>query len=271
MICPCCETDLAFDSPAYMALDVAVREQEAFVSYLPCCSWLAEQVSSEGYASVMGRTIEQVVTDLTGYEVLEVTDIDGMMVCRLEIYSPTVVTGEPDEHGRRKGKSPKGTQSWMFAKVDEHHRHHPAPTGWKYGVAIYNGPVMVGVAIVGRPVARALQAAQPNTLEVTRVCTFGVSQLRQNASSKLYSTCAVQARAMGYRRLVTYTLHEVESGASLVASGWTATFTTPNGRNRSWNCKTRPREDKAPTGPKVRWEKGLNKTERKRVAAQVQG
>jgi len=55
MICPCCETDLAFDSPAYMALDVAVREQEAFVSYLPCCAWLAEQVSSEGYASVIDR------------------------------------------------------------------------------------------------------------------------------------------------------------------------------------------------------------------------
>lgn len=72
---------------------------------------------------------------------------------------------------------------------------------------------LVGVAIAGRPVARALDDGL--TLEVARTCTDGT----RNANSMLYGAIWQAARAMGYTRCVTYTQHD-ESGASLRAAGW---------------------------------------------------
>ena len=37
--------------------------------------------------------------------------------------------------------------------VNEHHRHNPAPIGWKYGASVYNGDEMIGVVMAGRPVS----------------------------------------------------------------------------------------------------------------------
>lgn len=56
-------------------------------------------------------------------------------------------------------------------------------------------------------------------------------------------------KAMGYRRIVTYTLDE-ESGVSLRACGFELEGTSKGG---SWNSVARPRIDKGPTGPKKRW------------------
>ena len=64
---------------------------------------------------------------------------------------------------------------------------------------------------------------------------------------------AEQEKALGYTRLVTYIL-ETESGTSLMASGWHRVCLTAGG---SWSCPSRPREDKAPTCRKVRWEADL--------------
>ena len=47
---------------------------------------------------------------------------------------------------------------------------------------------------------------------------------------------------------------ETESGTSLMASGWHRVCLTAGG---SWSCPSRPREDKAPTCRKVRWEADL--------------
>lgn len=98
--------------------------------------------------------------------------------------------------------------------VTAHHRHHKAPRGHKFsiGVTTEDG-TLVGVAIVGRPVARALDDGQ--TAEVNRTCTTGYP----NANSALYGAARRAAKAMGYRKLVTYT-QEGESGASLRGAGW---------------------------------------------------
>ena len=72
---------------------------------------------------------------------------------------------------------------------------------------------MCGVAIAGQPVARKLDDGL--TIEIRRVCTDGT----RNACSILYAACAKAARAMGYKRIVTYTLIS-EPGTSLLAAGF---------------------------------------------------
>lgn len=136
------------------------------------------------------------------------------------------------------------TQKEANAFIAQHHRHHKPSVGWKYGIAVNDGEKVVGVITVGRPVARALDNGL--TLEVTRCCTDGT----KNAASMLYGAAWRAAKALGYQRLVTYTLKE-EPGTSLAAAGWTALYETAGG---SWSCKSRPRVDKAPTGQKTLWE-----------------
>lgn len=99
------------------------------------------------------------------------------------------------------------------AFVEQHHRHHKPVVGHKFSIGVSDGEKVVGVAIVGRPVGRFLDDGW--TLEVTRLCTDGT----HNACSMLYAAAWRAARAMGYRRVVTYIL-ESETGASLKAAGW---------------------------------------------------
>lgn len=121
------------------------------------------------------------------------------------------------------------------AFVAKIHRHHEPTHGHKFSIAVYRGAALHGVAIVGRPVARLLD--DNFTLEVTRVATDG----EKNACSILYGACARAAEALGFARIVTYTL-ESEGGVSLRASGWTAEATTPA---KSWNTALRPRDRSA--------------------------
>ncbi len=130
------------------------------------------------------------------------------------------------------------------AFVAEHHRHHKSPRGGLFALSASDGPTVVAVAIVGRPVARNLQDGW--TAEVTRLCSTG----HRNACSFLYGASWRAARAMGYRKLVTYTLAE-EGGASLRAAGWTLIGEAGGG---SWNRAERPRVDQHPLQRKLRWE-----------------
>lgn len=125
-----------------------------------------------------------------------------------------------------------------------HHRHHLPPVGWKFGIAVNNGSAVVGVVTVGRPVARRLDDGY--TLEVTRHCTDGT----RNAASILYGAAWRACKALGYKRLITYTLVS-ESGTSLRAAGWKSLYVTSG---RSWNVPSRPRIDKHPLGQKTLWE-----------------
>lgn len=127
--------------------------------------------------------------------------------------------------------------------VVEHHRHHKPARGCVFCASVWDDR-LVGVAIVGRPVARGLQDGA--TCEVVRVCTDGTP----NACSKLYGTVARAARALGYTRIVTYTLAE-EGGASLRAAGWKVDAERTGGG--SWHTPSRPRVSTHPLQPKVRW------------------
>jgi hypothetical protein len=130
------------------------------------------------------------------------------------------------------------------AFIRKHHRHHKPPTGWMFGCAVNDGEKVVGVATVGRPVARMLQDGY--TLEVNRLCTDGTPHV----ASKLYAACWRAAKALGYRRLITYTLAS-ESGTSLRAAGWREVYRTKGG---SWDTQSRPRVDTHPTEQKTLWE-----------------
>lgn len=104
------------------------------------------------------------------------------------------------------------------AFIAEHHRHHDPPVGCKFCVGVARAVVIVGVAVVGRPVARS--AADTWTAEVTRVCVFDPVAKDTNgghasgANSMLYAACWRAARALGYRKLITYELPE-EGGGEL--------------------------------------------------------
>ena len=114
--------------------------------------------------------------------------------------------------------------------IRRHHRHHRPPQGCKFCIAASDGERLVGVAIVGRPVARMLDDGW--TAEVTRLCTDGTP----HAASKLYAACWRAARAMGYRRLITYILAS-EPGTSVKAAGWRLVGQAGGG---SWNRSNRP-------------------------------
>jgi len=135
------------------------------------------------------------------------------------------------------------------AYVKRIHRHHKPPVTYKFALAVADADgVFHGVAIVGTPVARGLNDGW--TLEVTRVCTDGTD----NACSALYGACARTAKALGYRRILTYTL-PAEGGGSLRGAGWIETGQTPG---RSWHTASRPRAiEEHPLGVKTRWEKSL--------------
>lgn len=134
------------------------------------------------------------------------------------------------------------------AYVREHHRHHRPPTGGLFAVSIVDDAGQLrGVAIVGRPVARML--ADGATAEVIRVATDGVV----NGCSMLLGACRRAAQALGYRRLITYTLAS-EPGASLRGAGWHLVGEAGGG---SWSRPSRARGDDHPTAAKLRWEAAL--------------
>lgn len=133
------------------------------------------------------------------------------------------------------------------AFVAEHHRHHKPTRGHKFSIGCEMDGRLVGVAIVGRPVSRYLDNGW--TLEVNRLCTTG----ERNACSMLYAAAARAAKAMGYRKIITYTL-DSEPGASLRAAGWTCAG--PAGGER-WTGQRRPVADLYPAQMKLRYEKLL--------------
>lgn len=146
------------------------------------------------------------------------------------------------------------------AFVAKLHRHSKPTVGHRFSVGVEelvvreripSGPhgawELRGVAIAGRPVARALDDGR--TVEILRVCTDGA----RNACSKLYAACCRAAEGMGYALAVTYTLAS-ESGASLRASGF-----KPVGevKDRQWDTPSRPREQRELLGDRIRWERTL--------------
>jgi len=128
--------------------------------------------------------------------------------------------------------------------VKRFHRHHQPPQGALFAIGASDGEQIVGVAIIGRPVARMNQDGY--TAEVTRLATDGT----HNACSFLYGAARRAAKDLGYRRLITYILQS-EPGTSLRAAGWELTGETAGG---SWSVPSRRRVDKHPLQAKFRFE-----------------
>jgi hypothetical protein len=133
--------------------------------------------------------------------------------------------------------------------VNNFHRHNKAPLSGLYAVGVSDGTELVGVAIVGRPVARMLDNGE--TAEVVRCCV--IEKAPKGTCSFLYARCWQAAKALGWRRLVTYTL-QTESGASLRGAGWKLVAELKANNPTSW--QSRPgREWQSVVGQaKFRWE-----------------
>jgi len=136
------------------------------------------------------------------------------------------------------------TKKEADAFIRLHHRHHKPSVGWKFGLCVSDGETVRGVAQVGRPVNRHLDDGW--TLEVTRCCTDGT----RHVASMLYGAAVRAGRALGYKRIITYTLVS-EPGTSLKAAGWKDLYVV---KGRSWSCKSRPRVDVHPLQNKLLWE-----------------
>jgi hypothetical protein len=140
------------------------------------------------------------------------------------------------------------------AFVRAHHRHHRPVVGHVFSIGAATADSLdagarkiVGVAIVGRPVARSRDDGV--TAEITRLATDGT----ENACSFLYGASARAAFALGFKRIGTYILAS-EPGTSLAAAGWRLIGEV---RGRSWSCPSRPRIDKHPTQGKLLFERGV--------------
>ncbi len=127
------------------------------------------------------------------------------------------------------------------------HRHHKPVVGHKFSIGCKADGQLVGVVIVGRPVSRYLDDGQ--TLEVNRLCTTGA----KNACSFLYAAAARAAKAMGYRKIITYTL-DTESGVSLRAVGWRC---AGQAGGTAWTGTRKPKTELYPAQMKIRYEKML--------------
>ena len=112
------------------------------------------------------------------------------------------------------------------------HRHSRQVVGHLFSLGLFGDDLALhGVAIVGRPVARALDDG--HTAEVTRLATDGT----RNACSMLYAAACREARQRGYQWVITYTLAS-ETGASVRAAGFRFSgYVT----GKQWNTPSRPR------------------------------
>jgi len=132
--------------------------------------------------------------------------------------------------------------------VAQFHRHHKPSVGHKFSIGLADNNELIGVAIMGRPVARG--SDDGFTIEVARLCTTG----QKNACSMLYQAAARASKELGYKKIQTYIL-EIETGTSLKASGWKMEAITTGGQWKHTDGKER-RTDQ-PTMPKQRWVREL--------------
>jgi len=141
--------------------------------------------------------------------------------------------------------------------VAEHHRHNEPPRGHRFSIGLERDGVLVGCVVAGRPIARG--ADDGRTIEILRLTTEGDS----NACSRLYGAACRAAAAMGYRRVITYTL-AIEPGTSLRAAGFVSEAMLP--ARSAWAHTAGPRAmemprlfdpPKMPTGAKTRWARNL--------------
>jgi hypothetical protein len=143
------------------------------------------------------------------------------------------------------------------AYVTAYHRHNKAPRGHKFSIAAMVDDCIVGVAMVGRPVARAFDDGL--TAEINRTCTEGYP----NANSMLYGAAARACKAMGYLRVISYTQAD-ETGASLKAAGFVRVRSIAARKSWAESSAGRLKSMRDPVGnggvPRDLWEIAFTKT-----------
>lgn len=158
-------------------------------------------------------------------------------------------------------KSPPNKSSKLFvvpveleqanAVVAAWHRHHKPCVGHRFSLGVVDDEgILHAAAVVGRPVAR-LGGHPSKVLEVTRLVTDGT----KNCCSMLYSAAARVGKEMGFERIQTYILADLETGSSLKASGWVCEGLAGGGQWKHTDGK--PRRTDQPIGIKTRWSKVL--------------
>ena len=138
--------------------------------------------------------------------------------------------------------------------VTKYHRHNKKCTGHKFSIgAEYKGK-LVGVAIIGRPVARKLD--NQFTLEINRNCVL--NDAPKGTCSFLYAKAIKIWQSMGGKKIITYSL-TTESGSSLKAVNFKKeTQVQTFKKNKGWtNRKNRTWQEVQAT-PRIRWAKEFN-------------
>ena len=130
------------------------------------------------------------------------------------------------------------------------HRHHRPPQGHRFSMRLMDGEVVRGVIVVGRTVAR--HQHDRYSAEVTRLCTDGTP----NACSMLLGAARRALKAMGYKRLISYTL-DSEPGSAWRASGFQQLGLTDGGAWSGTYGGGKERKNTHPLSAKKRWELAL--------------
>ncbi len=214
-----------------------------------CCLGMHEAVaaemSEEGEASLRaGRSgtnwTRKLVAEAMGAQARRIVPNDGGLLIDFELTLQEITFAEAK------------------AFVTLRHHHCPGPAGWKFGIGLLNGPTLMGVAMVGRPVARMLPQ-DGSLMEVNRLCLDRSvpDPLRWNGCSMLYGWAAKEARKRGAEHIITY-IRDDEPGTSLLAAGWGLERVSKGG-TRSRSGRSRADHN---TVPKQRWGKRLIKDRR---------
>lgn len=96
---------------------------------------------------------------------------------------------------------------------DQHYRRQRRMKGYKFSIGCTDGDKIVGVASMVQPASRYMDDGW--TLEMTGVCTDGTEDVRL----MLYGAAWRAARALGYKKLITYVM-DTEPGTGLKMAGW---------------------------------------------------
>jgi len=132
--------------------------------------------------------------------------------------------------------------------VSTYHRHNKPVQGCKFCIGCSNGDQLIGVVIVGRPISRHKEDGF--TAEVTRCCIL--ESAPKGTNSFLYASAWRAWRAMGGRKIITYTLQS-ESGSSLRGSGWKILHEVEINKHKGWLTRPGREFQSASVEPKFCW------------------
>ena len=204
-----------------------------------CCEGLHEQIAFDmnDDPAWARRFLQRLgIEELCGHELRRVADDDG---CSLVLDWSLRIAPVTHDQAR--------------SFIARHHAHCRPPVMWRFHTGIFNGRTLLGVAVVGNPVARSYNGR--GIVEVNRLCIRRdiAKPLRWNAASMLYGWCAREAARLGWSKIITYTRAD-EVGTSLRAAGWEQEGRI---RGRGWHGARRSRSNTNSWIDKVRWSREL--------------